>query len=243
VVVSASTQATEAASLARTVRTDPPRMRRLVPAAVIAVAAGGGAAWFLVGAKSGDRAVPAPPPQTSAKDSAGAAEPPLRHPCANPDAGTPCDADAVPWCDASETRIACCGKGLAAVGRDGLCGCPPGGSKEGADAPAGCPKAQGDPGAMIRTKVRARFDEIRRCYEGALAKAPTMEGRVSVHFELTPEGRVMNARVADASLPDPDAQACMLRVFREIRFDPPPGGRLWATYPILFSPGEEPPPK
>jgi hypothetical protein len=41
----------------------------------------------------------------------------------------------------------------------------------------------------------------------------------------------------DASLPDPDAQACMLEVFRKIVFDPPLNGTMTIGYPILFSPG------
>jgi hypothetical protein len=41
--------------------------------------------------------------------------------------------------------------------------------------------------------------------------------------------------VAEASLPDPEAQACILRVFRGIVFAPPTDGHQTITYPILFS--------
>jgi eukaryotic-like serine/threonine-protein kinase len=138
---------------------------------------------------------------------------------------------------ALDPHTSCCAKGLAAAGEDGLCGCPPGGSSDVPGAPTACPKKKYPP-ERILTNVRAHFGDIRRCYEAVLRKTDqSAAGKVTVGFELTPEGRVFRARVVDASLPDAEGQACVLRVFRSLTFDPPPDGHISVTYPIMLEPG------
>jgi TonB family protein len=81
----------------------------------------------------------------------------------------------------------------------------------------------------------AHFDELKACYVDALREHPRTAGRVAVRFELTPEGQVFKARVAEASLPDPKAQACLLDAFRRVAFDPPTDGHRRIFYPLEFS--------
>jgi TonB family protein len=240
---------------------EPPRSMR-GPAAIAAIAAAGVAVWLLRPSAPASAPAPAPasaPASASASAPASASvsasapvsasvsasasapsEPPPRHPCESPPANFPCEKPLVAWCDLAEKPIACCADGLAALGEDGLCGCPPGGVKDRPGAPVTCSKKAKDaPSAeQIQAIVRVSFPAFSRCYEGALQKARTAQGRVSVTFDLTPEGRVFKARVAEASLPDPEAQACILREFRRIVFEAPTDGHRRVTYPISFSPGE-----
>jgi TonB family protein len=137
--------------------------------------------------------------------------------------------------------MACCAKGLAATGQDGLCGCPPGGSYDVPGAPTTCQKKKHYPPEHVQAIVRAHFPDFRRCYEAVIEKAgekTRVAGKVSVAFEITPEGRVFGARVAEASLPDAEGQACILRVFKSLSFDPPPDGHSSITYPIMMEPGD-----
>ncbi len=92
--------------------------------------------------------------------------------------------------------------------------------------------------AVIQSIVRSNYDAFRRCYESALARDPKMEGRLDVRFEITAEGKVMRARIAENTLPDCDAARCVRDNFRSLLFPKPQGGIVTVTYPIMFSPAE-----
>ncbi len=223
------------------------RGRRVVVAIAVAAIAAGASALILgrtpaartVASASAPASVSASAP-INAPGPAPLVDPIPRHPCEQrPDAGPyACPEPLVGWCDAMEKPIACCAPELAATGEDGICGCPPGGTKQGLDASAGCAEHVGDGAAAIQAVMRGSFGGFRKCYEKALERAK-MQGSVALGFELTPEGRVFSARVARSTLPDGDAQACLVRLVRGLRFEPPAGGRVSVIYPIVFSPGDD----
>jgi serine/threonine-protein kinase len=217
--------------------------RRPALALALALVAGAVGAWLFVGS----RRPPARSPSLAASagasvSTAPADEPPLRHPCSIPPPATGTFACAGPmaaWCDVNESPIACCGAGLVAMGRDGVCGCPPGGVKDTPDAPVSCPRARGgNPAEGIQAVVSKAFPELQGCYEKALGKGQDMSGRVAVRFEISPEGRPMLVRIGDTTLPDAEAQTCVLRTFRALRFDPPVGGNHTVSYPLEFDFGK-----
>jgi TonB family protein len=176
-------------------------------------------------------------PSASASSASVSSAPPLRFPCATPPSNWPCTAPNEPWCDSADKPIACCARGLIAVGTNGLCGCPPGGVEAGPGAPLGCPIAKPTSTTEVQKLIRTHFQEFRACYENTLRKLPKAEGRVSVQVLIGPEGRVFKTRVMDASLPDPEAQTCLLEAFQKIIFEPPPNGTMTIGYPIVFTPG------
>lgn len=169
----------------------------------------------------------------SAMAGASARARPLRHICdpGSEEAAAKCGPKETAWCDTEERIIACCGEGRVATGQGGLCECPP----------AGCdPKAWRplEPEA-IQKVVRAAFGDLRACYAVALQKVPDQGGRVSIGFELTPDGEVFRARVSSTTFPDAEMQACALRLIRTLQFPPPPSGSGTVEYPVIFSAGEE----
>ena len=94
----------------------------------------------------------------------------------------------------------------------------------------------------IQTTVRSHYPQLRACYERSLhdaqaLDAATPDSKVSVYSEVGPGGEVFQARLVNVTLPDPKFQTCMLDAYREMRFEPPPGGNTTFVYPILFSPG------
>jgi len=146
-----------------------------------------------------------------------------------------CSAGFTTWCTQTGQPIGCCAKGLVADGTDGVCACPPGGPTTG-EAPApGCDAHPSEfTSDAIQSRVHGSFGKFRKCYEGALAREKGAKGTVSVFFEVAPHGDVLSARVKENSLPDVEAQRCLLKEFRTLKFPPPPGGFGTVTYPIVL---------
>lgn len=138
------------------------------------------------------------------------------------------------WCDDEDRFLACCGNGLVAVGHDGLCACPPGGADPDASVP-GCLAAKLKARDWVAQNMLAVVPAMRHCYEARLGKNAALRGRVVVHFELAPDGRLFDVRQLSAELADSDVQVCVLEAIRKARFQAPPGGALAVTYPLVFT--------
>jgi TonB family protein len=83
----------------------------------------------------------------------------------------------------------------------------------------GAPNVQGPLAPAVVTRVvRRHLNEIRFCYEMALAPTPQLAGRVSVQFEVSPAGSVASASVANTSLGHANVEACMAAATRRWTF-------------------------
>lgn len=75
--------------------------------------------------------------------------------------------------------------------------------------PAGAPSTE-----RVAEAVRKRQDAFDACYEPALARDPSLSGRLVVRYRLEPLGLVSKARLSPRSeLRDPELARCALRVF------------------------------
>ena len=221
----------------------------MVVAAVAVVATGVGVVGMLT-----QDGVPPSIPATSAPTSTSvastgavsspsvAAEPApfLRHPCADPSTAegvSGCPKDARAWCDEREQRIACCGNGLVPLGADGICGCPPGGVADNTAVPH-CKQVERT-GKQISAELvglfRARLPDFKACFEKTLDIDASTSGQISFAIELTPEGHLFSLRIHDSSWPDPEGQACALKVVRTMKFRPPRGGTQTLVYPLQLA--------
>ncbi|HJL18232.1 MAG TPA: AgmX/PglI C-terminal domain-containing protein, partial [Sandaracinaceae bacterium LLY-WYZ-13_1] len=133
------------------------------------------------------------------------------------------------------------GLGLRGTGRGGGGPAPPdpsrdatpGGARGGRPLVAGALSRQ-----EIQGVIRRHLDAIRFCYEQRLAQDPDLAGRVTVRFEISPEGRVRTARVSASTLNDAAVERCVVRQVRRWRFPPPRGGGLVrVNYPFVFRSG------
>lgn len=99
----------------------------------------------------------------------------------------------------------------------------------------------------IRSVVRARFGELRKCYEAGLRRDPNLAGRISVRFVIGRDGKVTAVAEGDlpnspppspasAPMPDRAVVSCVLREFEKFTFPAPEGGVVTVVYPIMFSP-------
>lgn len=71
---------------------------------------------------------------------------------------------------------------------------------------------------QIRTVVLANTAAFRCCYEILLGEDPCAHGMVGIAFSVAPEGSVSRASIASDSIGRPVVGACMLQVFRNLRF-------------------------
>ena len=99
---------------------------------------------------------------------------------------------------------------------------------------------------IIRRIVRAHINEVRYCYNQALARDPSVQGRVKVQFTIGGTGRVPSAVVQETTLRDPAVGNCIAQAVRRWTFPKPEGGgSVIVSYPFILENGgySGPPPK
>jgi len=83
--------------------------------------------------------------------------------------------------------------------------------------------------------MRARFPELRACYEAGLKRNAKLEGRVVFWFVLSPDGDLYESRIDATTMGDVEFQRCTLDLVRSLKFPPPfGGGMVTVSYPISF---------
>jgi hypothetical protein len=99
---------------------------------------------------------------------------------------------------------------------------------------------------VIRTTVQRHLDEVRFCYEQALAQSPQLGGKFAVRFTLvTKDGqsRVSEAEIEpadDGYLESMSMQTCVLNAVGRWHFPPSADGDdVVVTYPFVFKSADE----
>jgi hypothetical protein len=89
---------------------------------------------------------------------------------------------------------------------------------------------------VIRRTIHRRINEVRYCYESALAKDPQLAGRISVMFMIAPSGAVQAASIKESTLESRSVTDCVTQAVRRMAFPAPDGGGyVQVTYPFSFS--------
>lgn len=89
---------------------------------------------------------------------------------------------------------------------------------------------------VIQRVIRRHINEVRACYDRALARDPSLSGRVLVRFTIDASGAVSSAEVQDSDLGDASVEACIQAAARRWRFPEPAGGGIViVTYPFVFT--------
>jgi pSer/pThr/pTyr-binding forkhead associated (FHA) protein len=90
--------------------------------------------------------------------------------------------------------------------------------------------------AIKRVLDRAQ-SQLRYCYEKELQRLPDLNGKVTVKFVIGGTGGVNEANVSLTTLSNTNAEECMLRVFRRLKFPAPSGGGVVdVSYPMIYKP-------
>ncbi|MEM6291678.1 MAG: AgmX/PglI C-terminal domain-containing protein [Myxococcota bacterium] len=104
--------------------------------------------------------------------------------------------------------------------------------------PTGFDAEPGMDKSIIRRIVRAHINEVRFCYNNALASDPDTAGRVSVQFTIGTEGIVTASDVADNTTGDVELGACVAKAAMRWHYPKPSDGEsVVVTYPFVLAPG------
>jgi hypothetical protein len=91
---------------------------------------------------------------------------------------------------------------------------------------------------IIRRIVRAHINEVRYCYNQALARDPNAKGRVAVQFTIGGTGKVPSAVVQETTMKDAAVGNCIAQSVKRWVFPKPEGGgSVIVTYPFVLEPG------
>jgi TonB family protein len=90
---------------------------------------------------------------------------------------------------------------------------------------------------IIRRVVRRHLNEVKYCYQQALSRRPTLEGRLVTQFTIAPTGHVLAAFVQSSTLRAVEVEACVVNAVKRWEFpEPNHGGLAMVSYPFTFAP-------
>ena len=90
---------------------------------------------------------------------------------------------------------------------------------------------------IIRRVVRRHLNEVKYCYQQALTRRPSLEGRLVTQFTIAPTGQVLAAVVLSSTLREVSVEACVVNAVKRWEFPAPDrGGLAMVSYPFTFAP-------
>jgi outer membrane biosynthesis protein TonB len=92
--------------------------------------------------------------------------------------------------------------------------------------------------AEVNKVIKSKLTAIKVCYEKALQKNPTLEGKLSLRFTIGTDGRVTSALIAYETLADPEVSSCVITKIKYFVFSKPEGGSVEYLFPFVFKPAE-----
>ncbi len=87
---------------------------------------------------------------------------------------------------------------------------------------------------IIKRVVRRHVNEMRYCYERALAKNPSLTGKVQVTWTIAVDGSVSDAVIKSDDMHDAAVASCLVARVKRWTFPKPKGGVVVVTYPFVF---------
>ena len=90
--------------------------------------------------------------------------------------------------------------------------------------------------ASVNKVVKSRVTAIKMCYEKALKRSPTLEGKISVQFTIGTSGRVTKANAKEDTINDSEVTSCVLSKVKSFVFPKPEGGAVEYVFPFVFKP-------
>jgi TonB family protein len=90
---------------------------------------------------------------------------------------------------------------------------------------------------IIRRIVRRHLNEVKYCYDQALARQPKLDGRLVAQFTIAGSGQVLASVVQSSTLGSPAVEMCVANAIKRWQFPAPEkGGLAIVSYPFQFSP-------
>lgn len=102
--------------------------------------------------------------------------------------------------------------------------------------PPGCSgQCAGAAGGDLKAALASRAASARSCYNTALRRNATLEGKMTVGLRVGPSGAVCSVGINSNTLADPAVGACVSAQFRASKFPAPEGGCVDMAVPLNFT--------
>ena len=102
--------------------------------------------------------------------------------------------------------------------------------------PPGCGgPCTGSAGGDLRSALATRGASARSCYNTALRRNASLEGKMTVNVRVSPQGSVCSVSIGNNSLGDAAVAACVTAQFRAAAFPAPSGGCVDTAVPLNFT--------
>lgn len=90
--------------------------------------------------------------------------------------------------------------------------------------------------------IRQHSNELKHCYEVALLKDKTLQGRLVTRFVVLPDGSVETVMVSETTLQNSEMEQCVIDYIKDWVFPAMKNGSAMAVeYPFVFSSNYVPP--
>lgn len=86
----------------------------------------------------------------------------------------------------------------------------------------------------IQRVINGHIYQVQGCYERQLMKDPSLSGKVSFQWLITPSGAVSGVRIGQSTLRSVEATTCIQSAIAGWKFPQPQGGSVTVTYPFSF---------
>lgn len=88
----------------------------------------------------------------------------------------------------------------------------------------------------IRRIVQRHISEVRFCYEQGLQQNPSLEGRITVNWIISPTGAVSSSRVVNSTVSNGRVEQCIASSVQRWSFPQPDGGSpVGVNYPFILN--------
>jgi outer membrane biosynthesis protein TonB len=108
-------------------------------------------------------------------------------------------------------------------------------------AAPGLPKLDGGAGKIEKSAVervlRKRTSSVRKCYEEALKRNPTLSGKLSVKFQIGTGGRITRVKFKKNGTGDAGVANCVKAKMKRWKFKAPEGGSVIFSTSWVLRPG------
>jgi hypothetical protein len=88
--------------------------------------------------------------------------------------------------------------------------------------------------ARVYAVIDANIAKIQACYERRLQADPSLAGRITFRWTVTPTGSVTGVQQHVSTVSDPKVASCIKQVLERLRFPKPDGGSVEISYPFIF---------
>jgi TonB family protein len=105
------------------------------------------------------------------------------------------------------------------------------------DASVASDKCHGRPTPQLVTALLARGAQAKLCYDLALAKDRTLQGRVQLIVRVEEDGRIERTRVEASAMPL-EVDDCVIQVLKTTTYPTPDDGCVEVRIPFSFVPAD-----